>query len=176
MKTILKRLIFVLMLLLLLSLNIYGENTVTPSARSWGITTQVSYNSSWVGGVFHLGPHFMIRPGIWSSGSPTYNISSWSLRNDFLVTFHSTDILMWYFGPGLTVEVEMNMDTQYFDIILELAAKFGIQVMINENFGFFSDLGMVVDGTIFDNGSGTEGSLEYITMKSFGLGAVIYIK
>ena len=141
-----------------------------PTGKSWGLSAQVSHGSPWVGAVFHLGSHFMIRPGILIAGSPAGAWASWNLRSDFLFTGHTKSNLMWYVGPSIVGEVSALFDTGAFDVDIQIAVKTGVQAMIAPHVALYTDIGIQVDGTI------PFGGIAGIYFQSYGVGAVIYIK
>jgi hypothetical protein len=166
-----KRLVLVALMIMVVSFA-YGE---TPAGKSWGITAQVSNASRWIGGVFHLGSGFMIRPGAWSLGSPSGSWTSFGLRSDFLFTGNTKNDLMWYVGPGILGEVFIDIGSGSIDIDIEIAVKLGAQAMIAPNVALYTDIGLLVMGNMLF-GAVSQGTFEGIYAKSYGLGAVIYIK
>jgi hypothetical protein len=149
---------------------VYGEE---PTDRSWGVTAQVSHASQWVGGVFHFG-RFMIRPGLWSLGSTFSDTIAYGLGSDFLLSGQSKSNLLWYFGPSLLSVVDVYIPNGDFDVAMEIAAKLGVQARIAPNVAVYTDIGLLF---ILNMLFGTVHDISFdMRVKSYGLGAVIYIK
>ena len=171
----LKKVLFVLVFMFaLVSTNLYSEESESVNGKTWGLTTQVSYNSIWAGCVVHFGNHFFIRPGIISIGYPNDNYSTYGLRSDFLFAFPIRDKLSWYIGPTASALMTVYFDGGDLELLAEVGVLAGAQVMISDNFAFYTDVGIIASGgTDFFNGFSNPLT---ITLRSLGLGAVIYLK
>jgi hypothetical protein len=172
------------LLLLAGTISAFGDQGATQESKSWGFTAEVLPSSDWIGfgswvpsipwigAIFHLGDRFIIRPGIWVTAEPPDVVTIYGLKSDFLITIRRSGNFLWYAGLAVYGTLASYWSTEDVYFWLETAVKTGVQLMVTENFGFFTDLGIVAIGEV----KGGEPWPDYTSTKSYGLGAVFYIK
>lgn len=178
------RAVSLVLLLLAMTFNAFGEEGTPQESKHWGFTAEVLPISEWIGigswvpsipwigATFHLGDRFIIRPGIWSGAELPDVLTVIGLKCDFLITIRRSSRLLWYAGPAVYGTFLFAWSTEDVSFWLETALKTGVQLMITDNFGFYTDLGLVAIGEVKSG----EMWPEYSSTKSYGLGAVFYIK
>ena len=172
MRTIV-RIMVLLVLLFFATFLAYSDENQQSSLGTWGLTAQVSNYGPAVGALFHIGDHFIIRPALFTTSTLHGGTLADGVFADFLYSIRAGSDFLWYVGLALAEFIDVVMDTGAVDLSIEVAAILGVQAMITERLGLYTDFGIRFGGQI--NVTDGQGSFDYIDFRSSGVGAVFYL-
>ena len=189
--------ILLLLFLLLSTVIAFGE-TQTLAKGSWGIVTEFTEDSFWLGGIVHIANALALRPSALMYFNTQTNLRNLGVRTDVLFLFPQSDLLIWHLAIGIEVnhwtdkhiaysqgwysfDSDSN-DTEYEEIYLDRIrfsqrVLFGAQIMITPNFGVCADVGFIFGAQFSEREPDDDAEPWTVSAytQNFSLGALIYL-